>query len=76
MADTKLDLKLIPKFDSSMSEKVELTFCLCRLKQVKQVIPLQQTGGALNIYQQLSNNKKANVGLTKAALYKAFTMDP
>ena len=33
-------------------------------------------GGALDVYQQLSNNEKANVGLTKAALYKAFVMDP
>ncbi len=32
-------------------------------------------GGSLDVYQQLSNNK-ANVGLTKVALYKAFAMDP
>ena len=35
-----------------------------------------QAGGALDVYQQLSNNKKADVGLTKAALYKAFSIDP
>ena len=33
-------------------------------------------GSTLDIYQQLSNNGKAKVGLTKAALYKAFVMDP
>ena len=33
-------------------------------------------GGTLDIHQQLSNNEKADVGLTKAALYKAFVMDP
>ena len=33
-------------------------------------------GGALDVYQQLSNNEKADVGLTKAALYETFAMDP
>ena len=68
----KFDLKLITEFDSSTSvvdwiERVELTCCLCG---VKLVIPLWLMGGALDIYQQLSDNEKANVGLTKAALYK------
>ena len=49
-------------------ERVELTFEL--------VILLQLIESALDIYQQLSNNEKADVGLTQAALYKAFVMDP
>ena len=39
------------------------------------VIPLRLTGGTLDVYQQLSNNEKADAGLTKAALYKAFVID-
>ena len=56
-------------------EGVELTHSLCGLKQVELVILLRLTG-ALDVYQQLSDNEKANVGLTKAALYKVFVMDP
>ena len=33
-------------------------------------------GGALGVYKLLSDNEKADVGLTKTALYKAFAMDP
>ena len=32
--------------------------------------------GGLDVYQQLSDNEKADVGLTKAALYKAIVMNP
>ena len=46
------------------------------VKQVKLVIPLQLTGGTLDVYQKLSNNEKADIGLAKAALYKAFAMEP
>ena len=34
------------------------------------------TGGTLDVYQQLSDNEKADAELTKGALYKAFAMDP
>ena len=43
---------------------------------VELIIPLQLMEDTLDIYQQLSNHEKADVGLTKAALYKAFVMDP
>lgn len=81
MADAKFDLKLIPEFDGSTSvvdwiERVELTCRLCGVKQVELVIPLRLAGGALDVYQQLSENEKSNVEQTKAALYKAFAMDP
>ena len=70
--------KLFLEFDGSTSvvdwiERVELTCCLCR---VKLVIPLWLMGGALEVYQQLSDNEKADIGLTKVSLYKAFMMDP
>ena len=56
--------------------EAKLTCHLCGVKQVELVIPVQLTGGALDIYQQSkSDTEKANVGLTKAALYKAFAMD-
>ena len=65
MANAKFDLKLIHEFDGSTSvvdktKRVELTCHLCGDKQVELVIPLQLTGGALDIYQQLSDNEKAN----------------
>jgi len=81
MADAKFDLKLIPEFNGSTSvvdwvERVELTCRLCGVKQVDLVIPLRLTGGALDVYQQLKDDEKADVVLIKAALYKAFAMDP
>lgn len=81
MADAKFDLKLIPEFDGSTSvvdwvERVELTCRLCGVKQIELVIPLRLTGGALDVYQQLSDEDKVDVSLTKAALYRAFAMDP
>ena len=56
MVDAKFNLKLIPEFDSSTSVvdwvmRVELACCLCGVKQVELVIPLQLTGGTLDIYQ-------------------------
>ena len=81
MAYAKFDLKHIPEFHGSTSvvdwiETVELTCCLCGFKQVELDIQLWLTGATLDVYQQISNNEKAVVGLTKAALYKAFVMDP
>ena len=46
------------------------------VKQVELVIPLQLMGGTMDVYQQLSDNVKVDVGLIKAALYKAFVMEP
>ena len=81
MADAKFSLRLILKFDSSTSvvdwvKRMALTCCLCGIKQVEPVIHLQLTGDTLDIYQQLSNNEKSDVGVTKAVLYKAFVMNP
>ena len=50
-------------------KRVELTCHLCGIKQVKLVIPLRLTGGTPYVYQQLSDNEKADVGVTKAALH-------
>ena len=82
MVGTKFDLKLIPKFNGSTSmvdwvESVELTCPLYGVKQVELVIIcLRLTGGALDVYQRLSDNEKADVGLTKAALYKGLCDGP
>ena len=38
--------------------------------------PPRLTGCTLDVYQHLSDNEKADVGLTKASLYKAFAIDP
>ena len=67
-----------PEFNGSTSvvdwiERVELT---CRLCGVELVIPLRLMGGVLGVYQQLSDNEKADVGLTKVALYKSFVTNP
>ena len=77
----KFDLKLIPEFDGSNCivdwiERVELTCSLCDVENIQLVIPLRLGGGALNVYQQLSDAEKKNYTLIKNALYKAFAMDP
>ena len=51
--------------------RVKLT---CGLHEVKQVIPLRLMGSTLDVYQQLNDNEKADVRLTKSALYKAFVI--
>lgn len=81
MAESKFDLKLIPEYDGSTSivdwiEGVELTCSLCEVKKIQLVIPLRLRGGALDVYQQLSLAEKADFKRTKAALYRAFAMDP
>ena len=53
MVEAKFNLKLIPDFDGCTSmvdwiERVELTCCLCGVKQVELVIPLRLMGGTLD----------------------------
>lgn len=77
----RFDLKLIPEFDGSESvlnwiEKVELHCLLSGVKNIEHVIPLRLTGGAFAVYQQLDADEKSDYESIKAALYKAFAIDP
>ena len=80
MAEGKFDLKLIPEYNGTMSvvdllERVDLICKLLGVDKIEQVIPLQLTGGAFNVYQQLSDADKTNVTWVKAALHRAFALD-
>ena len=77
----RFDLKLIPEFDGSTPvldwvEKVELHCLLSGVKSIEHVIPLRLYGGAFTVYQQLSAEEKQNYERIKAALHKAFAIDP
>ena len=77
----RFDLKLIPEFNGSTPvldwvEKVELHCLLSGVKSIEHVIPLHLSGGAFAVYQQLSAEEKQSYERIKAALYKAFAIDP
>lgn len=80
MDATNFDIRIIPEFDGKQPvlewlEKVEL---VCRLKsvtEIENVIPLRLTGGAFNVYQQLSEDDKRDASRIKAALCTAFAAD-
>ena len=77
----RFDLKLIPEFNGSTPvldwvEKVELHCLLSGIKSIEHVIPLRLSGRAFAVYQQLSAEEKQSYVRIKAALYKAFTIDP
>lgn len=77
-----MDLRLIPEFDGSGSapvgewwEKAELVCKLREVKHLEKVIPLRLTGGAFAVYQQLSNETKADAAKIKEELLSAFAQD-
>ena len=77
----RFDLKLIPEFNGSTPvldwvEKVELHCLLSGVKSIEHVIPLRLSGGAFAVYQQLSAEEKQSYERIKAALYRAFAIDP
>ena len=77
----RFDLKLIPEFNGSTLvldwvEKVELHCLLSGVKSIEHVIPLRLSGGAFAVYQQLSVEEKQSYERIKAALYRAFAIDP
>ena len=81
MAEGKFNLKLVLEYNRTMSivdwlERVDLICKLSGVDKVEQVIPLQLASGAFNVYQQLSNADKTNVTRVKAALLRAFALDP
>ena len=73
MAEGKFDLKLVPEYNRTTSvvdwlERVDLICKLSGIDKVEQVIPLRLAGGAVDVYQQLSDVDKTNVTRVKAAL--------
>ena len=75
------DPKLIPLFDGSDSgqsivewfEKAELICWLSGVKHVKCVVPMHLSGGVYAVYQQLSEEKRADIDCIKKT---AFALDP
>ena len=55
---------------------MELHCLLSGIKSIEHVIPLRLFGRAFAVYQQLSPEEKQNYERIKAALYKAFAIDP
>ena len=81
MAEGKFDLKLVPEYNGTISvvdwlERVDLICQLSGVDRVEQIIPLRLAGGAFDVYQQLSDADKTNATRVKAALRKAFALDP
>lgn len=80
MDTNTFDLRIIPEFDGRQPvlewlEKVELTCRLRSVTELENVIPLRLTGGAFNVYQQLSEEDKADASRIKEALRTAFAAD-
>ena len=55
---------------------MELHCLLSGVMSIEHVIPLRLFGGAFAVYQQLSAEEKQSSERIKAALYKAFAIDP
>ena len=78
------DPKLIPFFDGTDSgqlvvewvEKAELVCWLSGVKNIKCVVLMRLLGGAYAVYQQLSEEKKADFVCIKNVLYTAFSLNP
>lgn len=83
MSEGKFDIKLMSEFDSSAPgpnvvewiDKVELVCQMCEVKWPEHMIPLRLFGGVFVIYQQLSEEDKADIEHIKSVIYTAFTMD-
>ena len=78
------DPKVIPLFDGtdpgqSVVEWVEKAELVCRLSGVKNIecmVPMRLSGGAYAVYQQLSEEKRADFACIKDILYTAFAPNP
>ena len=76
--------KLIPLFDGTDSgqlvvewvEKAELVCRLSEMKNVECVVPMRLSGGTYAVYQQLSEEKRADFACIKDVLYTAFALNP
>ena len=78
------DPKLIPLFDGTDTgqlvvewvEKAELVRRLSGVKNIECVVPVRLLGGAYTVYQQLSEEKRADFACIKDVLYTAFSLNP
>ena len=78
------DPKLIPLFDGTDAgqsvvewvKKAELVCRLSRVKNIECVVPMRLLGGAYAVYQQLSEEKRADFACIKDVLYTAFALSP
>ena len=78
------DPKLIPLFDGTNAgqsvvewvEKAELVCCLSGVRNIECVVPMRLSGGAYAVYQQLSEEKRADFACIKDVLYTAFALSP
>lgn len=80
MEASNFDIRIIPEFDGRQPvvewlEKVELTCRLRAVTELENVIPLRLTGGAFNVYQQLSAAEKRDADRIKEVLCTAFAAD-
>ena len=57
-------------------EKAELVCRLSGVKNVECVVPMHLSGGAYAVYQQLSEEKRADFACIKDILYTAFALNP
>ena len=78
------DPKLIPLFDGTdpgqsvveWVEKAELVCQLSGVKNIECIVPMCLSGGAYAVYQQLSEEKRADFACIKDVLYTAFALNP
>ena len=76
--------KLIPLFDRTdpgqsvveWMEKAELVCWLSGVKNIECVVPMCLSGGVYAVYQQLSEEKRADFACIKDVLYTAFALNP
>ena len=78
------DPKLILLFDGTDAgqsvvewvEKAELVCWLSVVKNIECMVPMRLSGGAYAVYQQLSEEKRADFACIKDVLYTAFALSP
>ena len=83
MTDKAFDVRLIPEFSGAATDmpivewikNVELVCELCAMNKVERVLPLRLRGGALAMYRQLSEERKADTEKIKRALITAYGTD-
>ena len=72
------DPKLIPLGQSVVEwvEKAELVCWLSGVKNIECLVPMHLSGGAYAVYQQLSEEKRADFACIKDVLFTAFAHNP
>ena len=83
MTSKAFDIRLIPEFSGAVTdmpvvgwlEHVEKVCELCAMDRVEHVLRLQLRGGALAVYQQLSQEQRMDPEEIKRALMTTYAMD-